>query len=418
MAYNYVDRNYTEPFNSDLITNGFKNDITPLDAYNLNILITALKKVNNERNENDITLNDAINAEKSSRVAADEGLSGRITTEETSRIQADEQITGAYQKADTDLKTEIIGNDDDTVEKNTLKGVINYAIAADEELNTKIINEVLGDKDDTISDNTLNGVINEVNDINSLLNALEDTDVISAYPSISLETNIKSYEVGTTIIPNYKLTFVDGKYEYGTESETESAGCSPETWYAEFGIEPSKSEPEGEFESVHISDSTSILFFANCNYSAGDIPNSDLGRPIEKSRIPAGKTDPKRATLSGYRQAFAGGMNSKLSEIELLTSTSIRDLSGKGGNTKSFNIKINADCLRVVIAFPSTWGALTSVLDSNDSNKNICTSFGEAKTASVFGATKNEDAMDYKVYYMDFANAYGGNGNTYKVTIS
>ena len=70
-----------------------------------------------------------------------------------------------------------------------------------------------------------------------------------------------------------------------------------------------------------------------------------------------------------------------------------------------------------LIAFPDSWGTLKSVLDVNDSSKNIVTSFGTPEVVSVSGVTAGEDLMDYKVYVMDFASAYGGSGNTYKITI-
>ena len=108
-------------------------------------------------------------------------------------------------------------------------------------------------------------------------------------------------------------------------------------------------------------------------------------------------------------------MTSKTTE---LNSANIRLLSAKGGNTKSFDVSITKDAIRVVVAFPSSWGALTKALDVNDSNKNIVTSFGTAQTVEVSGATAGQDEIDYKVYIMDFASAYGGSGNTYKITIS
>lgn len=300
------------------------------------------------------------------------------------RKAADEQLAKDYAAADETLQKTIVGNDTDTIEDNTLRGVINYANS-------------------------------EIASIRDLLDALEDTDVITAQPSVTLSTKngtvdtVKAWEVGSDVTPKYSITFNAGTYQYGPSP----TGCTAQTWYAKFGS-VEKNTKTGTFDSVHVLDDTSIQLEVNCTYSDGGVPLSDLGREIPNSRIKAGTTAKKTATLTGFRQAFAGGMTSKTTE---LNSANIRLLSAKGSNTKSFDVSITKDAIRVVVAFPASWGALTKALDVNDSSKNIVTSFGTAQTEKVSGATAGQDEIDYKVYIMDFASAYGGSGNTYKITI-
>lgn len=301
------------------------------------------------------------------------------------RTEADAQITKDYKAADETLQKTIVGNDTDTIEDNTLRGVINYANA-------------------------------EIESIRDLLNALEDTDVITAQPSVTLSTKngtvdtVKAWEVGTDVTPKYSITFNAGTYQYGPSP----TGCTAQTWYAKFG-EVEKTTKTGTFDAVHVVDSTSIQLEVSCTYSDGGVPLSDLGREIPNSRIKAGTTEKKTATLTGFRQAFAGGMTSKTT---VLDSKNIRLLPAKGGNKKTFDVAITGDAVRVVVAFPDSWGSLTKALDVNDSSKNIVTSFQAFDTVDVSGATAGLDEIPYKLYVMDFASAYGGSGNTYTITIS
>ena len=63
MAYNYSvnDNNYKNPLNSQLFIEGFKNDRTPLDEYNLNLIITAIKMIEQNRTLTDTELQNQIN---------------------------------------------------------------------------------------------------------------------------------------------------------------------------------------------------------------------------------------------------------------------------------------------------------------------------------------------------------------------
>lgn len=347
----------------------------------------------------ELKLTNDLASETANRVAADNTLINSLNAEINNRTTADNQITAAYKKADTELETKIIGNADDTVEDNTLNGVINYAIAEDEKITAAY----------TAKDAELQ---TDIDAINLALSYLADKDVIAAEPSFRFSSsNVATVEVGTSITPNFNITFDDGAYEYGPDPTGSNASGYEVTFNGE-----SLTTSSGTFTAVHVTDSTSLTLSAKCTYTDGNTPKNNLGLDYVAGKI-IGATKTITKTLKGYRQAFAGGSESKSVSISSLVSSDIRALVAKGNGKKTFDITIDATDIRVLVAFPSSWGSLKSVLDVNDSNKNIVSAFGSAVTVSVSGATADEDMMDYKLYVMDFASAYGGEGNTYKVTI-
>ena len=68
------------------------------------------------------------------------------------------------------------------------------------------------------------------------------------------------------------------------------------------------------------------------------------------------------------------------------------------------NVDIPVGAYRVLFAYPASLPALTSIRDVNGLSAQILNSFKEI-VIPVNGAN-NYEAIDYRVYYMDFANAY------------
>lgn len=336
--------------------------------------------------------------EETRALAAELKLTNDLASETANRVEADNQITAAYKQADSDLETKIIGNADDTVEDNTLNGVINYAVAEDEK-----ITAAYTAKDSELQD--------KIDAINTALSYLADKDVIVSNPDFQYtsSTNIGTVEVGTELTPKYQLQFTAGQYEYGPNP----TGVTATSYKVTFNNETLETASGTFSTTVHVTDDMSLTLSAVCKYSDGAVPKNNLGLDYADGKI-VSKTVTRQRTLKGYRQAFAGGLSSKDTAIAELD---IRGLSGKGATTKVFDVKIDKNATRVVVAFPNSWGTLKSALDVNDSSKNIVTSFGTPEVVSVSGVTAGEDLMDYKVYVMDFASAYGGSGNTYKITI-
>lgn len=261
----------------------------------------------------------------------------------------------------------------------------------------------------------------KVNEINIALNTLEDDDVITDPPSISLSASkIASVEVGTEVSNvTFTVSKNDGTYEYGPDPTGVTFGTPTVTFggvVVSSGFTPdpnTDTDGDGTNDKFLVLDDTSIVLKAVCSHSAGSIPKSNLGRSLtEASAIAAGSKQATR-TLKGFRYAFAGQLNDKTTA---LSSSVIHGLSVKDKD-KSLTINTTSSALRVVIAFPATWGSLTSVLDKNDSNKNIISAFTQLDNVDVQGATAGANLMSYKVYVMTFASAYGSS-NTYTATIS
>ena len=252
----------------------------------------------------------------------------------------------------------------------------------------------------------------EVESIKSQLSHLEDTDVIVSTPEFTFSPSGDiNEEVGSNIIVSYDIQFDSGEYKYGPTP----TGCVESDYVVTFNEEVISGVSSGSFsEAVHIEDNTLKYLTAQCTYTSGNTPLTNLGRRYAEGAI-VGETVEIKKKVKGYRQAFAGGTSTKTFELQ---SDNIRSLTGKGANRKSFDVKIQSNDVKVIIAFPDAWGSLTSVLDINDSSKNIVSSFNSLNIIPVSGRTSGKDFMDYKVYVMDFASEYGNSGNTYKVTIS
>ena len=113
-------------------------------------------------------------------------------------------------------------------------------------------------------------------------------------------------------------------------------------------------------------------------------------------------------SLTDMLKAKDGEVNSAL----------VRGLSGKSGKAlaagNSFNLAIPVGAIRVVFAYPATLRDVSSVQDVNGMNAEVKTAFTKT-VVSVEGANGYQ-AIDYKVYVMDMANA-NDTANTYKVTI-
>lgn len=232
----------------------------------------------------------------------------------------------------------------------------------------------------------------------SLFAAEEDPDITDPTASIKLQSS-GSVEVGTSYTPSYAITFDGGNYEFGPATGVTATYAVTDTNGG------SNTVASGKFDSFVVGDDTSYKITADVSYTQGAIPVSNIGNAREELRITEGVIeDLTTSTVKGYRNAFYGTLDNK----NELTSDIIRGLSKTGktmsnGNTMTINIPVGA--LRVVIAYVSTLRDLTEVLDKNDSNANIVSGFGTPATLQVEGAD-GYDAIDYKVYTMDFANPY------------
>lgn len=237
-------------------------------------------------------------------------------------------------------------------------------------------------------------------------------------------------EIGTSVTPSYKTTFSAGSYTYGpatgvtSTAATVKLNSNPTNYTDTNNINAnSLNGATGSLDSYIVTDTTQRKLTLSYGWTAGTTtPLNNLGEeyidttknlPIQAA---TNKTVTSSHYIQGYRNSFYGVYSSKGDNGT--TSDTIRTLTKSGktlANGNTFTISIKADTQRVVIAYPATLRDLTKVLDANDSNSNIVSGFGTPQIIKVESAN-GYDSIDYKVYTMDFAGAYGTT-NTFTVTI-
>lgn len=228
-------------------------------------------------------------------------------------------------------------------------------------------------------------------------------------PSVSLTfSQAKAYEVGTVVSPQYSATFNAGSYTYGP-----ATGCTVSAWEITDTAGNSATTASGSFADVTVTDTTNYKITAKATYTAGATPVTNKGNAYEAGKISAGSTTKISGAITGYRNTFYGTLTTK----DTLDSSAIRGLTKSNAalsNGAKFNVTIPVGALRVIIAYPSSLRAITSVLDVNGMNANITSSF-TSSTISVEGAN-GATAIDYRVYTLDFASV-NDTANTFAVTI-
>ena len=229
-------------------------------------------------------------------------------------------------------------------------------------------------------------------------------------PSVQLTfSQAKAYEVGTSLTPTYSAKLSPGSYSYGP-----ATGVTATAWEVTDTDDNSLSTASGSFPALTVADDTIYKITAKASYGDGEVPVTNLGKAYEAGQIKAGSKSATSLAITGYRNSFYGAMEAK----DEITSAIIRGLAGKSGaalsNGTTFDVDIPVGALRVVIAYPATLRDISSVKDVNGMSAEISSSF-VPQTVSVEGANGYQ-AIDYKVYTLDFANA-NDTANTFTVTI-
>lgn len=213
-----------------------------------------------------------------------------------------------------------------------------------------------------------------------------------------------SYEVGTVVSPSYDIIFNPGSYEYDEETgvqviDTEVVDSRGETC----------SKLTGAFNDLLIADDTHYTLTARVRHTDGTIPTTALNNLYTDGQIKANDIVQISNSLEGYRSIFYGTLDTKAE----LDSVTIRSLDNHHrfieGDADLF---VPATAIRVIIAIPEGGPTIKAILDTNAMNANILNSW-KISTIPVEGANGYQ-AINYKVYCLDFAEAYGTT-NVYKV---
>lgn len=239
---------------------------------------------------------------------------------------------------------------------------------------------------------------------------LKEENPKTTQPSLTVKSsNINAYEAGTKVSIAYTSTFSAGSYTYGP-----ATGVTASNYKISFNGE-TLTAASGTFAEVQVTDDMNLRIAGTFDHTAGAVPVTNIGNEYAAGQINAA-TNKAASTpgtaLTGYRNMFFG----TLTEKSELTSDIIRGLTTKQvkGNVNAKAITIPVGALRVVFAVPSD-KSVTSITDKNGLGAQIFSSFTQINV-NVEGAN-NYDAIAYKVYYMDYANA-NDKANTYNVTVA
>ena len=241
----------------------------------------------------------------------------------------------------------------------------------------------------------------------------EEKNPTVTQPYVNLtSSSMGSKEAGTRISPSYSASLNVGAYQYGP-----ATGVTVTTWTITDTNSGSKDTASGTFDEFQVTDSTQYKITAVAEHTEGTIPVTNLGNEYPSGQIQAGSKTKQVGTITGHRKTFYGTVESKDTAID---SALIRSLAGKSSgalsNGSTFNINIPIGAIRIIIAYPATLRDLTSVLDVNAFDTPIQSEFLKNKTSVQVEGANGYSAIEYKLFYMDYANA-NDTLNTYKVTI-
>lgn len=262
------------------------------------------------------------------------------------------------------------------------------------------------------------GLVTIPSDNKSLYDVLMDAYSEDKLPNITqpsmqlTSATARAYEVGTAVRPAYSASFSSGKYEYGPDP----TGVKAAAWSASNNVTGEALETQsGTFAQYVVADGANYRISVQVRYTQGDVPKTVRGNDYPEGTILAGAKSAQSDAITGFRNAFYGTLADKSA---VLTSDVIRALQQKSGkalsNGATFTVNVPVGAESVVIAYPATLRAVTSIKDVNGLNADITAAFAESGV-NVEGAN-GYLAMPYRVYRIDFAKP-NDVANTYSVKI-
>ena len=257
---------------------------------------------------------------------------------------------------------------------------------------------------------TLDTTGKNVKQVLDMIMASEKNPTITQ-PSVSVTcSQMGNYEVGTQVTPQFSVALNAGNYQYGP-----ATGVTATTYAVTDTDDHESDQASGSFPQLTVEDGENYSISATVAHTEGAVPKTNLGNDYAAGKIAAGSKSATKGTITGHRKSFYGTTTDKGAAT---TSDIIRGLSGKSSgaltNGSTFTVPIPVGAMRVLIAYPATLREVTSIKDVNGMNAEIKTGFA-LSSLQVEGAN-GYNAIAYRVYTMDFANA-NDTANTYSVTI-
>lgn len=218
-------------------------------------------------------------------------------------------------------------------------------------------------------------------------------------PSVAISNNggsaSGSYEIGSTVTPKVRATFIQN--DAGAVTSIQFQKNSSDVGDAQ------SSAPATYEETGFVLESTTS-FRAVVNYAEGAVKKDNLGQDYPDGHIQAGSKTTSNYTFTPYRQGyFVGSTVDKAT----LTSATIRDMTKKNGaysaQTIEFTVPVGAG--RVVIACPATSTGLKKVINTSALNADVTSTFVKS-TLDIEGAD-GYSAITYNVWTFIPDVAYG-----------
>ena len=243
----------------------------------------------------------------------------------------------------------------------------------------------------------------------------QDSNPTTTQPSASVTlTNAGAKEVGTEFTPTWVVNFNPGAYS-ANASGSQPTGVTA-TEYSVTDTNDNNAETQsGSFAGFTVTDDTNYRVTATVTHTEGNVPTTFLGTPYPDGKIQAGSKVGNSAYVTGFRQGMYGALTDKTGEI---TSALVRSVSGRTNKAvaknQKYTITVPSGTLRVILAYPSTVGVVTSITSAEEFGSEIKDSFA-LSTVNVEGAN-SYTAIQYNVYVKDLASPQV-TATTYTVTI-
>ena len=225
-----------------------------------------------------------------------------------------------------------------------------------------------------------------------------------------------SFEVGTSVTPQWVSTFNKGSYSYkSTEAKdpitpVSGTGIADPTWSILQGSVEIGTTEDGTATSAFVIGegstgvSGSITFTAKATHEDGNYALTNLNKlPTTDVQI-AGATVEKTDTLTYYRKMFAGGVNSDTT----IDSTFIRGLDKSqqaSKTTMAFSAAVGDK--KLVVAFPTALTSTAPTFEYFTMSWEGFSGFVKGDTVQVADARGGESGkVDYTVYTYTPASAF------------
>ena len=222
-------------------------------------------------------------------------------------------------------------------------------------------------------------------------------------------SNIGSKEVGENVAVKYSIDTSANDYQFGPAN-----GVTWSNHKATFNGQTINAA-SGTFNTVQVTDNTSLKITGSVDQSAGAVPVTNLGNEYADAQIQAKSwTDLEKGTLTGYRAWFCGYKNgdNALADATAITGDQVRAL----GNSANGSWKSSMDITKMkqmFFAAPAGKGYKPAVKDAATTAPQtvlgpITVYVKGANNYTAPGDETTNGGMAYDVWYVANADAASG----------